>query len=204
MTALIARGLTASNKIKKQYFSGQSVGGPILRNKLWFFAAGTQQANEYYVANSYYNACLECWTYTEDRSRQAYFDQRVRDFAVRGTWQMSSRHKFSTFWGSNNFLNNHQAIGGAAKEETVSEAHNRDYFYIATWNAPDHQPAAARSGHCREPAGSAVLLQRVRWKAGGRPRPLPTPGSTSITGRASAARRSGGIGTPPFDRRCRT
>ena len=42
----------------------------------------------------------------------------------------------STFWGSNDFLNNHQAIGGAAKEETVQEAHNRDYFYIATWNAP--------------------------------------------------------------------
>ena len=49
---LVARGLTAPNKMKLTYDVNAGVGGPIKRDKLWFYSAVRWQDNESFVAGS--------------------------------------------------------------------------------------------------------------------------------------------------------
>ena len=52
---LVARGLTAPNKMKLTYDVNVGVGGPIRRDKLWFYSAVRWQDNESYVAGTFAN-----------------------------------------------------------------------------------------------------------------------------------------------------
>ena len=52
---LRARGLPEPNRMKQAYDINPSVGGPILRDKLWFYASARWQDNQNYVAGLYVN-----------------------------------------------------------------------------------------------------------------------------------------------------
>ncbi len=52
---LIARGLPEPNKMKKAYDINPSMGGPLMRDKLWFYVSARWQSNENYIAGLYDN-----------------------------------------------------------------------------------------------------------------------------------------------------
>ena len=81
---LRARGITAPARLAYQYDINYSLGGPILRDKLWFFASGRHWAYNNYVA-SVFNA---------DGS-QAINDNTLRAFPIRLTWQASQRNRLT-------------------------------------------------------------------------------------------------------------
>jgi hypothetical protein len=71
---LRARGLTQVNALKKAYDINGSVGGPIVRDKLWYFASARRQVNDTYFAGLYANLNAgdpTKWTYEPDLSQQA-------------------------------------------------------------------------------------------------------------------------------------
>ena len=83
---LVARGLSGQSAVDKiQDFDG-SLGGPFIKNKLWFLLSGrkqqTYQASPLCVENG--NPCI-------DRSR-IYTGQ------FRLTYQMNAKNKFSVMW----------------------------------------------------------------------------------------------------------
>src|SRR5262249_15870467 len=95
---LKARGLTKPNSLKKAYDINGSGGGPILRDKLWFFASGRRQLNDTYFAGVYFNKNAgdpTKWTYDPDLSRQADTFIIQPDVNGRLTWQASAKNKFS-------------------------------------------------------------------------------------------------------------
>ena len=49
------RGLPAPNEMKKAWDINPSVGGPILRDKLWFYTSARWQTNQNFIAGLYYN-----------------------------------------------------------------------------------------------------------------------------------------------------
>ncbi len=71
---LRARGLTgASTTLKKLYDLNGAIGGPIERDKVWFYYTSRYFTNEYYLAGLFYPADDPAAVVrTEDPSRQAY------------------------------------------------------------------------------------------------------------------------------------
>lgn len=80
------RGLAAGNEVRLIYDSNNSLGGPLLRDKVWFFGSYRVGGNRMTAVNSF----------NPDGS-PGIFDQFVQNFSARATWQASPRNKFSLF-----------------------------------------------------------------------------------------------------------
>jgi Carboxypeptidase regulatory-like domain len=97
---LIAKGLTATNSFKRVWDVNPSLGGPIVRDKLWFFATYRYQYNDQYVASMFVNKNAgdpTKWTYDPDFTQQAYNDGRWRNTSARLTWQPTPRNKINAW-----------------------------------------------------------------------------------------------------------
>jgi hypothetical protein len=92
----IAKGLSTPLKPKKLFDINPSFGGPIKRDRLWFFATYRYQMNRQTVASMWDNRNAgdnTKWTYDPDFSRQSEDDGEWRNHSVRLTWQVSPRNK---------------------------------------------------------------------------------------------------------------
>ena len=73
---LKAKGLPDPNEMKKAYDINPSVGGPLMRDKLWFYFSSRWQKNESYVAGLYENRNAgdpTKWLPDPDRSKRGVF-----------------------------------------------------------------------------------------------------------------------------------
>jgi hypothetical protein len=94
---LVTRNLSRSNVggLKKYRDVTPSFGGPIMRDRLWFFAAGRDGVNQQLQQGNYYNK-LQATTplfYEPDLSRPAATNQYSKDVTGRVTWQAAQKHK---------------------------------------------------------------------------------------------------------------
>src|SRR6187200_2480259 len=97
-----AQGLRATNSIKKLWDINPSGGGPIVRDKLWFFGTYRYQISRQNVASMWVNKNAgdpTKWTYDPDKSQQAVDDGTWNNTSGRLTWQASPRNKIN-FWTS--------------------------------------------------------------------------------------------------------
>src|SRR5262249_45885712 len=69
--ALKARGATAGPSVKNIYDFGVGAGGPILQNKLWFYASTRSWGASEFLPANYYNSTPGTLFYTADLSRPA-------------------------------------------------------------------------------------------------------------------------------------
>ena len=100
---LRARGLLTSASLKKAYDVGGGLGGPIKKDKLWFFAAVRTWGAQQYAQGTYYNKLAgtpvgtdKDWRvtlYAPDLRRPAYVNTYFNDSSVRLTWQAAKKHK---------------------------------------------------------------------------------------------------------------
>jgi len=98
---LISRGLGQPNRMKQAYDVNPSGGGPIVRDRLWFYASTRHQNNESYVAGTYANKNAgdpTKWLYDPDLSQQSVFQITQRSVSTRLTWQASARNKFTGYY----------------------------------------------------------------------------------------------------------
>src|SRR5205085_2241798 len=81
---LTARGLTGQSTTKKiQDFDG-ALGGPVIKNKLWFLATARKQLSEIQAAGSFY---LD--------GKPGIENSYIYSGATRLTWQINSKNKLS-------------------------------------------------------------------------------------------------------------
>ena len=73
----------------------RSIGGPIVRDKLWFFTHHRMWGFKNPVGSNYYSSTPGTLVYTPDCSRPAFVDQKNIGSGIRMTWQASPRHKFN-------------------------------------------------------------------------------------------------------------
>ena len=92
---LIARGLNGSSEVKSIYDYGVGFGGPIRRDKLWFFTAHRWWGAQEYTPGNYFDQNPGDLFYTPDLSRRAYQNSWNRDSNVRLTWQASQKNKLT-------------------------------------------------------------------------------------------------------------
>jgi hypothetical protein len=92
---LRARGLTSSTRVKRTYDVDPAFGGPLVRDKLWFWGSVRAQSSELTLAGIYYNLTPTGHAYTPDLSRPADSLERNQNQSLRLTWQMTPRNKIS-------------------------------------------------------------------------------------------------------------
>src|SRR5665213_4437092 len=104
--AIRAAGLSAPNLMQKIWDTSGAVGGPISKDKLWFFATTRYQGNRKLVAGMFDNlnaGNVNAWTYVPNTASQAQDDGTWKSFNARLTWQASPRNKF-TFYEDQQWL----------------------------------------------------------------------------------------------------
>ena len=95
------RGLTAPGETRKVWDFNLGIGGPIARDKLWFFANIREEGSERTVPGMFANLNAgdpNKWTYQADTSRPAVLAASYRIIALRLTAQATPRNKFAVFW----------------------------------------------------------------------------------------------------------
>jgi hypothetical protein len=81
--ALRARGLTNTAEVKQIYDVGGAVGGPVKRDKLWFYTAHRWWGSQEYAPGSFYNKTQGTPVYTPDPSRRGFTNYYERDNTIR-------------------------------------------------------------------------------------------------------------------------
>ena len=96
---LKSRGVqTASSTLKTLYDLNGAVGGPIKKDKLWFYATSRYFTNEYYIASRYYATDVTAIARTNDLSNQGYAGTYTYDNNGRVTWALNEKQKISTWY----------------------------------------------------------------------------------------------------------
>jgi len=83
---LKTKGLTTGDGVQYIYDVNASLGGPIIRNTLWFFGSYRNVGNANIVANSFY-----------PDGRLGLYDQDVQNYTLRFTWQAAERLKVTSY-----------------------------------------------------------------------------------------------------------
>jgi hypothetical protein len=144
---LVAQGFTKSSLTKnvKMWEASPSVGGPIIRDRLWFFAsyrnAGTIQTR----AGIYENSTPLGWTYTPDLTKPAVIKISDTSKAARFTFQASRNNQFALF--------------GDYQPHIV---HQRNYQFVASPEATTYTPFlpnALKTLTWKSPRSNRLLLE---------------------------------------------
>jgi Carboxypeptidase regulatory-like domain len=108
---LKAAGLRTPAKTNYIYDTSYSLGGPIIKDRLWFYALAYYRGSESNIPGMFYNQNefdITKWTYVADTNRPAVSGGRGPiQPNLRLTFQLSSRDKLNLFWDeqiSNNSL----------------------------------------------------------------------------------------------------
>jgi hypothetical protein len=136
------RGLVEGGvpRVKKLYDVAGTFGGPIQRDKVWFFFNVRKMSNETYVGNRFINANAfdaTKWTYVPDLSQPVTHSSPIAPVGLRITWQATPRNKFAV---SADFRDRcdcpNVADGGTASEAATDFMFKPDNVIMAMWSSP--------------------------------------------------------------------
>ncbi len=138
--ALAAQGLKAAGVLNKLWDISGSSGGPIVKDRVWYFTTLRQRTSGSDVPGMYYNlnaGDLTKWLYAPDLTRQAKATNvSPLQPNLRLTIQASPKNKFNLFWDEQQSGTNVGAGSATAAPETASStqgAHQR--VQQATWTS---------------------------------------------------------------------
>jgi hypothetical protein len=96
---LNSRGVqNVSNSLKKLYDINGAVGGPIKKDKVWFYFTSRYFTNEYYMAGQFYPVNPAAAIRVDDTSRQAFAGTWTADNNIRLTWAPTVKQKISGWY----------------------------------------------------------------------------------------------------------
>jgi len=98
------RGLSVPGNIKANGDFNPGFGGPISRDKLWFFLSGRKLFADNYVASTFFNQnANDINRYDYVPGAQAILHQEQTIYQARITWQASPRNKIGSTYDQENF-----------------------------------------------------------------------------------------------------
>ena len=137
---LIRRGLRAAGGIDRIYDVNVGLGGPIKRDKLWFFTSARAWSVDAPIANTFYTpenvpypqGYAQCQSGAAS-CEQGIDDQSIESVLLRLTWQMSSKHKISAYYDEINKYRGH-GMNAGDDPRTASQI----------WTSPRYNSAALK------------------------------------------------------------
>lgn len=127
---LVALGFTAQNRVKSIYDVNLTYGGPIVKNRLWFFSTYRRWSANNYLGNTF-----------DSKGAQAVDDQRISDGTVRLTWQAARQHKFAVLYDRSAKWRGHRPnnwITASINEpvSSVEQTTGLNYIGQLKWSSP--------------------------------------------------------------------
>ncbi|MEP7307571.1 MAG: carboxypeptidase-like regulatory domain-containing protein [Acidobacteriota bacterium] len=95
------KGLTTPGKLYKLWDYNVGVGGPIKKDRIWFFFQFRDEGSHRTIPGMFANANMgdaTKWTYVKDTTRPAVAAGSWRNASLRLTLQPTTRNKFNVFW----------------------------------------------------------------------------------------------------------
>ena len=149
--------VTRPAEIIKVYDVNPAGGGPVVRDRLWFYSSFRTLNSWNTVPNIWYNkndAQLDKWTYEPDLSRPAFYDNKWSDASTRLTFQLSPRNKLGAYYdeqwncehcvGGGGFVNPAANTGARVSPDGSGPRNNHPgRLYQATWTSPISAGAVA-------------------------------------------------------------
>ena len=151
---LKARGLLTANSNKVQYDINPGVGGPILRDRLWFFAAGRWNSNQNYIGGLFWNKDAynpNVWTYTPDLTQPGVFRAVQRSYSTNVTWQQNQKNKFNFLWDQQYRCQCTRPNVNVSPEAADTIVYPYRPFASATWSAPMTSRLLLEAGYSYRP-----------------------------------------------------
>ena len=142
---LQARGLPPQSSVRKIWDLGGGVGGPIRRDKIWFYTAHRWWGAQSYLPGSYYNKLHGQYIgtpnsgvarYEPDLDRQAYLNVHNEDHSGRLTWQATARNKFNFSSSFQSNCNCNLGTAGSAPESFRSPTYFPISLNQVSWSLP--------------------------------------------------------------------
>jgi len=103
--SLRARGLSVPDRISKIYDFNASFGGPLKKDRLWFFTSARRWGVNAPIADTYftppgsdYSSTYPLCTSHAIACEQGIDDQHIKSALLRGTWQLSPRNKLGMYY----------------------------------------------------------------------------------------------------------
>ncbi len=90
-----AQGLLTVNTVRKIYDVNPGLGGPIMKDRLWFYVSVRAWSAQQYVAGMFYNQSPVPWRYEADATRPALNIETNGNESLRLTWQAAAKHKIT-------------------------------------------------------------------------------------------------------------
>ena len=133
------RGLSVPGKIKGSGDLNPGVGGPIKRDKLWFFVSGRKLYADNFVAGMFFNANannLNRYDYVRS-TEQAVLHQEQSIFQVNFTWQANQKNKFALTYDQENFCACTTGISAVTSPEAGNDRRfPLQRFVTVDWSTP--------------------------------------------------------------------
>src|ERR1700687_2389911 len=102
----------ATNAMDTMHDLNISVGGPIRKDKLWYFGSVRHWGVNQTTANSFYSASSTLNRFTPDTTRQVLDDNLIQSQMTRLTYQMSPRNKLSGYIDHVSKWRGHEQVSG--------------------------------------------------------------------------------------------
>ena len=132
---LRAQGLTAEAKVKRTVDFNPVVGGPIVKNKIWFFGGLRYQYTDSYIGGMWYDKNPSDWIYEPDLSRPANADQLSYDYNVNTTWQASQKDRLNVLLMRNVTHWYHSSVTGTVAPEAGQQWYAPGHVELVKWTS---------------------------------------------------------------------
>jgi hypothetical protein len=132
---LRARGVSTVPRIKGIFDVNAGVGGPVLKEKVWFYGAYRRWGSETFVGGSkFFSASPLDWLPNPDRSQEAYDQNLASDFNGRLTSQISQNNKLSFAIDVQHRCLCYQGITGNISPEATNFTRDRSHYWQGKWS----------------------------------------------------------------------
>ena len=197
---LKAIGLTRVNSAKKLWDFNPAVGGPLMKDKVWFYAGFRYSGAQSYVAGMYKNLSPGAPQYCATAAGCSYGDAThpttlvpnsqdlshpgvIGDTWNRGetlnlTWQANQKNKFTVMGHFNQRLVDCQGCTGVVSPEAgIYFTHRPEYILQSTWSNPYTNKLLFEGG---------ITFYNERWLFGPEPYNVNGYGSDSVISKSES------------------
>jgi hypothetical protein len=129
--------LTNVSQLTKNYDFNPGFGGPIVRDRAWFYASFRYLGVNKTVADSFFDADPSPFRYRADTSQPGIDDGHIRSIAVRATVQLSEKDKVSYYHDEQDKVRGHWGIASnIPPEASAIQATPTSFVSVSKWTRP--------------------------------------------------------------------